>query len=144
MPFKMSQHKERVIVCQGFPHIHLCKPFSVVDRKRDRPLCVHDIHRTEIPAVYFQCFPVLFRGVPSSLVVGIRLDNSRSRQVSFNQFFHPRPRDDIRSMGFAGMQLDTCLSGNVRAHAGKDPAESFRRQVSCEIDNRFFSAPFII
>ena len=84
MPFKMRQHKQRIVVQQIFAHVHFGKPFGVFYRQGNRTVFVHNVNGAKVPAVYFQRFAVLLGGVAPAFVVGICFNNRSAGQRFFN------------------------------------------------------------
>ena len=112
---EMGQGQHGVVVQQIFAHGHLREPLSAFHRQKRGAVLVQDVHRGEGPAVHFQSLPVVFRGVAVAVVVGVGLDDGSLRETLRDQLLHPGAGDDVRSLGFAGVELDAHAAGKVCA-----------------------------
>ncbi len=138
MSLEMRQHEQRIIVEDVLAHMHFREPLTVFNRQRCYAVLIHDVHRAERPAVYLQGLAVLRGRVAVALVIGVGLNDVGFRQVVFDQRFHPRARDDVGAVRFAGVQLDAGLAGQAAAHAAENTAQAFRRQIPREVNDGFF------
>ena len=142
--FEVGEDKHRIVVEDVFSHLHLGEPLAALDRQRRSSVRVHDVHRTEGPAVDLQGLPVLLGGVAAALIVGVGLHNGRTRQVLFNQLLDPRARDNVWSVRFAGVQLDGNLAGHIAADPAEDFAQALCRKISGKVNCRLFSRALLV
>ena len=141
---EMGQRHHGVIVDQMASHGHLVEPLAADDRQRKGVFLVDDVHRAEGPAIDLDGFSVGLRGVAVALVVGVRLDDRRFRQVLLDQGFHPFARDDVRAVLLAGVELDAHAALDVAAHFLIRGDESLGREITGEIDHGFLAIPLVV
>ena len=96
---EVREHEQRIVIQEMRADGHLREPLAALDGQHGRAGLIHDIDGREVPAVDGQRLPVLLRRVAVTLIVGIRLDDLRLRQILRDELLDPRPRDDVRPCG---------------------------------------------
>ena len=125
--------------------MHLCEPLAVMHRQCGNTLFIHDIDRTERPAVCLECFSVVFCRITSAIIVGVRLDDrALILEPLIKKTSYPRTRDDVRALRLAGVKLDCNLTSEITAHPVIHPDESLRTQISRKINDRFLTCSFLV
>ena len=142
----MSQGNQGIV----FRHMgavgHVIEPLSSLYRKIDRSVFIHDVDRAEGPAVYFQRLPVLLCRIAVSFVIGVRFDDHRVLEalLVLQYFLHPGSRDDVRTVRFAGVELYCDFPADLRVYFFIRFPDSFRREITGKIDDRFVAGAFLI
>ena len=133
--FEMCQRDHSVIIKHGFTDGHVFEPLSSLDGKECGAFIIGDVNGAEGPAVDFQCLTVFFGRVAVTFVEGVGFDDMGIRQVCFDQVFDPIPRDDVRSVRFAGVEFDGNFAFDRGADALVDFLQSFRGKVTREVND---------
>ena len=141
---EVRQRQHRVVIQKVLPDRHFFEPLAPLHGQSRRSLRVHDIHRTEGPAVHLQRLAVLLRREAIPVVVRVRLDDRRLGQLRPHQRLDPVARNDIGPVLLPRMELDSDLPDQLRAHALVDLLEPFRRQIAREIDDRLVPRPLFV
>ena len=82
---------------------------SVTNRQIDITVLIHDIDRAERPAVNFKGLSMVGSVFSSAAVKRVRFNNRAVRNRLLQSLNHVA-RENIRSVWFAGMQLDRYFS----------------------------------
>ena len=114
MPLEVREHEQRVVIQEMRANGHLREPLAALDGQHGCAGLIHDVDGREVPAVDGQGLPVLLRRVAVALIVSIRLDDLRLRQILRDELLDPRPRNDIRPVRLARVQLDADAPRDVR------------------------------
>ena len=80
-------------------------------------------------------------GVSVTFVIGIRFNDSGIRKVFFKQGLHPFAGNDIGPVLLTGVEFYPNLSANITVHFLISGYQSFGRQITGKVNNRFFSVP---
>ena len=120
-------------------HGHLGKPLAAVYRQHYDAVLIQNVHRAEGPAVDGNGLAVLWRSIAVALIIRIGLHNRRAAEAFIDELFYPRAGDNVGTVLFARVQLDTHLARQVCPDLVKDAKQSLRGQVGCEIDHRFLT-----
>ena len=107
--FKVSQHQHRVVIDDAFAHRDFFEMESVTNRQIDITVLIHDIDRAERPAVNFKGLSMVGSVFSSAAVKRVRFNNRAVRNRLLQSLNHVA-RENIRSVWFAGMQLDRYFS----------------------------------
>ena len=111
MAFEMGQHDHRIIVHDMPAHRHFREMPALAHRQRNIPFLIHDIYRTEIPTIDCECLAMLRCRIAAARIQGIRLNDRALRHMCLESLHHI-PRQDIRAMRLARMQLNRDLAIN--------------------------------
>ena len=113
MAFEMGKHKHGIVLGLMATYGHFRKPFASLHRKHGGAFFVHNIHRCKGPAVHFQRFPMLFRSIAVSVIIGIGFHNGGIGDFLLHQFLHPGTGNDIGAMLLSRMKLHRHFAGEV-------------------------------
>ena len=139
MALEMGQDKERIIAQQVAADRDLRDPLGPRDRKHGGAFLIHDIDRAEGPAVMSDRLAVLFGRIAVAGIEGIGINDLCVLQfrLLFDQVLHPGSGDDIGAVLLTGVEFDCHLPDHISVDFVVDFPESFRREVTRKIHNRF-------
>ena len=101
MAFEMGEGQHGIIIQHILPDGHLTEPLAALNGEQSRSIFIRDIHRTECPAVDFERPAMFFGRITITFIIGIGLDDMRTRQFIFDQILHPGPGNDVRAVLFS-------------------------------------------
>lgn len=91
-----------------------------------------------VPAVLFQCLAMAFRGLAGAAVKDVAFHDVGIGDLG-QKCFDPLPWQDVRAVGFAGVQLDGDFSADVLIDHAVKPEQACRTEFFREVDVGFFS-----
>lgn len=85
---------------------------AALHRQHHRALGIHDVHRAESPAVDFQGFTVVFRGVALTVVKRVRFNDGAVGNACLKGLYH-LARQDVGAVALTGVQLNGDFAGDL-------------------------------
>ena len=112
-------------------HGHFLEPSAAGHGQADVALGVHNVHGAEGPAVGLQGFPVPFRSLARAFVKHVALHNGTVGNGSLEPL-HPGAGQNVRPVGFAGVQFEGDLAGHAFIDLGVDVQQALGAQIPGE------------
>ena len=75
MALEVGKREHRVVVQHMGAHVHFIEPLAAGNGQGSNTFFVHDVYRTERPAVVGDGFAMLFGGVAVAFVIGVGFDD---------------------------------------------------------------------